>query len=74
VSAGTLGGARVVDHIKPVLIELKLHPVKEAVHISKVAEVLAEDGTFANDKTPEYIMKMVTEISNISNALATRKE
>lgn len=71
VSAGTLGAARVIDHIKPVLIELKLHPIKEAVHISKVAEAIAEDGTFANAKTAEYTQKMVEEIAALSTALKT---
>ena len=71
VSAGSLGAARVVDHIKPVLIELKLHPVKTAVHISKVAEALDDKGKFTNKKTPEYIEKMVQEISSVSSALQT---
>jgi NAD(P)H-dependent FMN reductase len=71
VSAGTLGGARVIDHIKPILIELKLHPIKEAVHISKAGEAIAADGTFADPKTTEYTQKMVEEISRLSTALAT---
>lgn len=73
VSAGTLGAARVIDHIKPILIELKLHPIKEAVHISRVAQAIADDGTFADDKTAEYTQKMVEEISALSTALATMK-
>jgi NAD(P)H-dependent FMN reductase len=74
VSAGTLGAARVIDHIKPVLIELKLHPIKEAVHISKVGEAIAEDGSFADPKTAEYTQKMVEEISKLSTALLTIKK
>ncbi|NEN93526.1 MAG: NAD(P)H-dependent oxidoreductase, partial [Okeania sp. SIO3H1] len=71
VSAGTLGAARVVDHIKPVLVELKLHTVKEAVHISRVSEAIGENGQFANDKTAEYTMAMVKEISALATALQT---
>jgi len=71
VSAGTLGAARVVDHIKPVLIELKLHPVKENVHISKVKEAISDDGTFADEKTSEYVTKLMHEISALSTALAS---
>jgi len=73
VSAGTLGGARVVDHIKPILIELKLHPIKEAVYVSKAGEAIASDGTFADPKTTKYTEKMVEEISQLSTALATIK-
>ena len=73
VSAGTLGGTRVVDHIKPVLIELKLHPIKEAVYISKAGEAIASDGTFTDVKNTENTVKMVEEIAKLSNALATIK-
>ena len=60
VSAGTLGGARVVDHIKPVLIELYLQPMKEAaVYISNAKEAVADDGSFTDQKTVEYVTKMV---------------
>ena len=71
VSAGTLGAARVIDHIKPILIELKLHPIKEAVHISKVKEAIADDGSFVDSKTVEHTQKMIEEISKLSTALAT---
>lgn len=74
VSAGTLGAARVIDHIKPVLIELKLHPIKEAVHISKVAEAVTDEGVFADPKTAEYTQKMVEEISKLSTALAAMEK
>jgi NAD(P)H-dependent FMN reductase len=73
VSAGTLGAARVIDHIKPVLIELKLQPVKDGVHISKAADALSETGGFANEKTVEYLTKMVEEIVTLSTALKTLK-
>ena len=71
VSAGTLGGARVVDHVKPVLIELKLHPIKSAVLVAKVTEAIAPDGSFIDPVTSEQTQKMVAEISALSTALAT---
>jgi Predicted flavoprotein len=71
VSAGTLGAARVVDHIKPVLIELKLHPIKEAVHISEAEQALETDGSFRDETTTSYVSKMVHEISRLSDALQT---
>ncbi len=74
VSAGTFGGARVIDHIKPVLIELKLHPVRESVNISKVAEAVGEDGSFVSAETNENVEKMIKEISNVSTALSTIKK
>jgi NAD(P)H-dependent FMN reductase len=69
VSGGTLGAARVIDHIKPVLIELKLHPIKEALHISKAAEAITNEGTFADEKTPEYLHKNLDELVELAYTL-----
>jgi NAD(P)H-dependent FMN reductase len=71
VSAGTLGGARVIDHVKPVLIELKLHPIKASVLVAKVGEAMAADGSFVDPKTTEFTVSMVEEISALSTALLT---
>lgn len=59
VSSGTLGGARVVDHIKPVLIELQLRPLREAVYVNKVSESVADTGTFMNDYHTSAVRKLV---------------
>lgn len=70
VSKGTLGAARVIDHIKPVLIELKLHPIREAVYVAKVKEAVDDNHSFTDDKFNEYTKKMVDEISRVSTALS----
>lgn len=69
VSAGTLGGARVIDHIKPVLIELNMHPIKVSVNFSGVKNAFSEDGEIVNDKTTEYVRRMVDELVTLANAL-----
>jgi NAD(P)H-dependent FMN reductase len=71
VSAGTLGAARVMDHVRPILNTLNMHVVKNGVHISRVGEALADDGSFADPKTAEFTRLMVIEISKLSTALAT---
>jgi len=73
VSAGSLGAARVVDNIKPILIALNLHPIKDSVHISKVAESVAEAGGFADEKTKQYVINMAQELVKVSTALQTIK-
>ncbi len=62
VSSGSLGGARVVDHIKPVLIELKMVPIRDAVHISHAAEAVTEQGNFLEEKTIHYVESMVAAL------------
>lgn len=71
VSAGTLGGARVLEHILPVLQTLSLHTVKETVLISKAAEAVDEDGAFVDKKTAEYTERMVMSMSYLSALLQT---
>jgi NAD(P)H-dependent FMN reductase len=70
VSKGTLGGARVLDHIKPVLVEMHLQPIRESVSFSKVGEAFNEDGSIKNEKTTEYVQKVVTDLVATAAALA----
>ena len=70
VSAGTLGGARVIDHIKPVLIELQLVPIKSAVNVSRVAEAFDEAGVIIDTDTVKYTNKMLEELLTIAHLLA----
>lgn len=62
VSAGTLGGARVLDHVKPVLVEMHLTPIRESVTFSKVKEAFNDDGSIKDEKTTDYLNKVVTEL------------
>ena len=74
VTGGTLGAARVMDHVRPVFNTLNMHVVKEGVHVSKASEAVTSDGIFVDPKTAEYTQKMVEEISKLSTALLTIKE
>lgn len=69
VSGGILGGARVIDHIKPVLIELGLHPIRAAVNIFQVEEAFNADGSLHNQKTRASVEKMVTELTALATQL-----
>ena len=71
VSAGTLGAARVMDHVRPILNTLNMHVVKDGVHISKVTEAIASDGGFVDPMTTEVTEKMVLAVSELSTALHT---
>lgn len=42
VSSGRFGGARVVEHLKPVLIELGLIPVNPALHVIEVGSFFTD--------------------------------
>ena len=71
VSVGTLGGARVLEHILPVLHTLSLKAVKESVLITKVNEAVGESGAFSDPKTAAYTEKMVEAMQSLAAKLAT---
>jgi len=50
VSAGGFGGARVVELIKPTLIELGMTVMGNATYVSHVGDAFADDGSVAEDK------------------------
>lgn len=54
VSAGNFGGARVVDLIKPTLVEFKMNILRDAMYFSNVQEVFdAETGKMAEEEQEE---------------------
>lgn len=74
VSTGSLGGARVIEHIKPVLIELGLHPIRDAVTFMKVGDAFAEDGSLINENFIDYITSMLDELRVTAAAFASVSE
>ena len=70
VSAGRLGGARVIEHIKPVLIELYLHPIHTAVQFGNVKEAFAPDGALVQEQAAAAIEEMLGELTETASALA----
>jgi NAD(P)H-dependent FMN reductase len=71
VSAGTLGAARMMDHVRPVLNTLNMHVVKNGVHISKAGEAVTPEGVFSDPATADATRTMVEAISALSTALQT---
>lgn len=54
VSTGGFGGARVIDLIKPTLIEMGMMPLGNALYFREVEDVFADDGSMNEDKTDRY--------------------
>lgn len=66
VSRGSFGGARVVDHIKPVLIEYKMVPIRTALYFSNAKELFdPTTGKMSDDKQPKFRER----IKNLSDML-----
>lgn len=58
VSSGSFGGSRVVEHIKPVLIELGMKPTGHAVYFSDVGDIFGEDGEASEEDAEVYTERL----------------
>jgi NAD(P)H-dependent FMN reductase len=62
VSSGGIGGARMVEQLRIVLIALRLIPINNAVYISNVKELFGEDGSRKHDGHEKQIRGMLNEL------------
>lgn len=62
VSSGGFGGSRVIEHIKPVLIELGMTPMGRSLYFSKVRDLFDEEGNIQDesyeDKTTQALNRL----------------
>ncbi len=59
VSNGRFGGARLIDHIKPVLVEMHFTPLREALSFPNVKDTFNDDGSIKDEKTTEFVNKVI---------------
>lgn len=62
VSAGIFGGRALVEHMRPILLELKLVPIRGGIYVGKAKEAFDEDGN-AND--PEFTKRADQKIDEL---------
>ncbi|MBD3251481.1 NADPH-dependent FMN reductase [Candidatus Uhrbacteria bacterium] len=74
VSSGTLGGARVIEHLKTVMIELKMVAIREAMYFAKARELFNEDGTIKDASYEQWMDKMFTELFWYAHVLKAGRE
>ncbi len=63
VSGGRLGGARVVEHIKPVLIELQMLPIYISLNFSNIQALFDEEGNITDNKFEDRVTKFFDELN-----------
>jgi NAD(P)H-dependent FMN reductase len=67
VSAGMMGGARMVEQLRLVALALGMVPVSPAVHVSKVREAIDDSGGFLQDSLEAVATTMVDELEGLSH-------
>jgi NAD(P)H-dependent FMN reductase len=64
VSSGGLGGARVVEQLRLVVIEFHMIPLREAVYFSGVTELFNESGKIKDESYHERVKVMLKEMES----------
>ena len=67
VSDGHFAGARVIDHVKPILVELQLRPYKTALYVGKAPEVISESGELLSEELQKRFSKFVDSVIKIAS-------
>lgn len=68
-SSTATGGARAVEQLRQVVVEVGLVQVANAIHIPRIAEAFSGDEP-ANPQTNEALAKMFNELERLHGALA----
>lgn len=62
VSAGNFGGARAVENLLPVLIELSMYPLKQSLYFPNVAELFDENGEMKDASYQKRVKEFFEEL------------
>ncbi len=62
VSNGVFGGARVVEHLLPVLVYFKMKPVMPPLYFGNVEELFDDNGAIVDKKYSERLIKAVSKL------------
>jgi NAD(P)H-dependent FMN reductase len=62
VSAGPIGGARMIEQLRLVAIELQMVPIRNAVYFGNVSDLFNEKGEVKNLSYADRLIKMLDEL------------
>lgn len=65
-SAGPFGGIRAIEHLIPVVVELKMIPVREQISITSIFDAFDENGQLKN---PTYAKSVDTIVQKLSSLM-----
>ena len=74
VSAGPMGGARMVEQLRLVAIEFYMVPIREAVYFPSVHELFQEDGTIKDSSYHSRMQTMLDELVWYAQALKEARD
>ncbi|MBN2014156.1 MAG: NAD(P)H-dependent oxidoreductase [Candidatus Altiarchaeota archaeon] len=74
VSAGGLGGARAVEQLRLVCIELHMVPIREAIYFSMVQDLFGEEGGIVDKSYSKRVKAFLDELIWYAGALKAARE
>jgi len=75
VSAGGLGGARVVEQLRQVVVELHMLPIREALYFPAVQNLFDENGRMKDPGAyKDRIKSFLDELTKYANALRSARK
>ncbi|HWQ99834.1 MAG TPA: NADPH-dependent FMN reductase [Candidatus Methylomirabilis sp.] len=74
VSAGGLGGARVVEQLRQVMVELHMCPIREAVYFSNIRDLFNPDGSPTDPSLEKRCNVMFEELFWFARVLKAGRE
>lgn len=74
VSTGMLGGARMVEQLRLVAIELRMIPIREAIYFSKARDLFDESGVIKDESYAARVEKFVSELLWYARVLKSGRE
>jgi NAD(P)H-dependent FMN reductase len=74
VSYGTVGGARVVEQLREVVIELQMVPVRSAVHITNFWSLLDEQGNLDTSAFEKNADGMIDQVLWFASVLKSARQ
>lgn len=74
VSYGSVGGARVVDQLKQVAVELQMAPIQKAIHIINFWSLLDETGKLKTESIERQVAPFLVQLHWWAKALKAGRE
>ena len=74
VSAGGLGGTRMVQQLRQVTTALRMIPVSPAVHVANVRDAINEAGEFVDDTATPVLTELIEELTWFADTLRSGRQ
>ncbi len=74
VSAGGLGGVRMVDNLIPIMIELQMVPIRNVVYFSNIKELFKESGEITDETYKKRVATMLDNLTWYAKVLKPARE